>query len=654
MKLRLAENHLFDVILLQTQRPLQFSQDYSLELVIANPQQVALDEYLNHAVHVDYEDGMFHGVITGWQHQRGVVAQPIEHVEVSSPLALLRQQKRERVYPKCNLQRLVTQVLATAGVEVRLDWHCQASFEPEYFIQYQQTDFEFLQACLSLRGIYWYIDHQAPSLIVTDTWLEQQRHYLAYRRQHYLLADKNTVTNVVKQQQLLAENVMVADSNWLQPEKTFTAKEKNKTDTIGFGIQYCFAELDLSQHAASDMARIRQQSLDYRREIISATTQNLSIQLGDLVVIEQHPFSAFNQSYQVISINLTINNEHGQYYSPKRNATTGGELQLIPTTCQYRPPIEQPPQVQFVAATIIGHEDGTPWLDENGRYHIHYDFDQSQAKTMIADVPINQAYTGPDSGIHLPLAANTKVVIGAINGQLTRPVIIGVLPNKLAPGPVTNDNASQSLIKPHAKQQLLFDDKPQQQQLKIENVNLDQSIIMNNTKGKARFTIDAKQGGMQNKIKHNIQHIVTGNLTSKIQTDQQISVKGDTQITVEKNNLSIKTQQQLNVETHKELTMRSQNGNINLKSDTTKLNLNNNIHIYSDNGTLTLSINNGKLNLKTKELTTQAKKGNITLKTPKATLTLTKKGTVTINAHTLTIKAKKFSTNAQQLQHGTT
>ena len=67
-------------------------------------------------------------------------------------------------------------------------------------------------------------------------------------------------------------------------------------------------------------------------------------------------------------------------------------------------------------------------------------FDTTPPGERPASRPVRmiQNHVGEDYGTHFPLKPGVEVVIGFIDGDPDRPLIVGAVPNPIKPSPVTN------------------------------------------------------------------------------------------------------------------------------------------------------------------------------------------------------------------------
>jgi type VI secretion system secreted protein VgrG len=66
----------------------------------------------------------------------------------------------------------------------------------------------------------------------------------------------------------------------------------------------------------------------------------------------------------------------------------------------------------------------------------------------LSSLPIRmlQPHAGPHYGMHFPLKPGVEVMVGFVEGDPDRPVIVGAVPNPITPSPVTQANAIMNRI----------------------------------------------------------------------------------------------------------------------------------------------------------------------------------------------------------------
>jgi type VI secretion system secreted protein VgrG len=120
----------------------------------------------------------------------------------------------------------------------------------------------------------------------------------------------------------------------------------------------------------------------------------------------------------------------------------------------YRPPRRTPrPRIHGVVTGIVQPLPGADVgavarLDEHGRYvvQIHFDTAPPGGQKASHAVRMAQPYAGPNHGMHFPLRPGAEVLLGFVDGDPDRPIILGAVPNAIAPSPVAAANANTHRI----------------------------------------------------------------------------------------------------------------------------------------------------------------------------------------------------------------
>ena len=123
-------------------------------------------------------------------------------------------------------------------------------------------------------------------------------------------------------------------------------------------------------------------------------------------------------------------------------------FRAIPADRAFRPPRVTPkPRIAGLVTGIVdaGPIGGTPkyaQLDAQGRYTVRFLFDTTPPGERPASRPVRmiQNHAGENYGTHFPLKPGIEVVIGFIDGDPDRPLIVGAVPNPIKPSPVDNAN----------------------------------------------------------------------------------------------------------------------------------------------------------------------------------------------------------------------
>ena len=346
----------------------------------------------------------------------------------------------------------MAQVLAEHGVP--MESHLSASYPSrEYVVQYDETDFDFVNRMLEHWGIFFYFDHRPDGEVMVlgdgpSAFVELPDHAeVAFRPTAGAVEWSGHVNHLTRQHRVCTGNVTVVDYNWRTPNAQPTGGAP-ADEHAGHGTQTFYGEHVKDGGEAAVIARARAEALISGRETYRAQATVQGLQPGHRFQLDDHPSGALNQEYAVTRVDLSIH----------RGGAAGGEgrerahrMELIPYGAPWRPPRVTPkPRIEGLLPGLIdsGGGAGAP-IDELGRYKVVLPFDAVGAKGGAASrwIRMAQSSTGPGYGMHFPLRPGVEVAIAHTCGDPDRPIIVGAVPNANSVTPVTSAESMKSRIR---------------------------------------------------------------------------------------------------------------------------------------------------------------------------------------------------------------
>jgi type VI secretion system secreted protein VgrG len=130
-------------------------------------------------------------------------------------------------------------------------------------------------------------------------------------------------------------------------------------------------------------------------------------------------------------------------------------FRAIPADRTYRPPRVTPkPRISGLVTGIVDPGPAGPGakyaqIDEHGRYLVRFLFDTTPPgeRPVSRRVRMVQNHAGENYGTHFPLHPGVEVVVGFVDGDPDRPLIVGAVPNPMKPSPVTHAEAGLHRIR---------------------------------------------------------------------------------------------------------------------------------------------------------------------------------------------------------------
>ncbi len=117
-------------------------------------------------------------------------------------------------------------------------------------------------------------------------------------------------------------------------------------------------------------------------------------------------------------------------------------------------------------------------LDDMGRYHVQVGFDRSGRTDLGASHPVRmmQPHAGARYGMHFPLRPGTEVLLGFVDGNPDRPVIVGTAPNPRTWSPVDDDNHTQNVLRTGSNNELVIEDEIGNERIRLHTPHSNTTI----------------------------------------------------------------------------------------------------------------------------------------------------------------------------------
>ena len=236
-------------------------------------------------------------------------------------------------------------------------------------------------------------------------------------------------------------------------------------------MDYRYAENYKTLDEGDRLARLRQEALDWQRETFVARSDCRGLAPGMRFTLVGHDISALNGDYLVVEVEHKGDQRAGQGYGARNKGRTYENIVLlIRAGIPYRTPVTGSPKAPGIFSARVETTGGEyAYLDEQGRYHIRMPFDLSDMSEGEASHPcrLAQPYTGNKYGMHFPLHAGAEVAVVCSNGDLDRPVILGVLTNPETPNTTTAANHSQNTLRTWGGNELMMEDRHGQERVEL-------------------------------------------------------------------------------------------------------------------------------------------------------------------------------------------
>ena len=392
----------------------------------------------------DVERSRVHGIVLEADDLLDGAAHPTYRLRIAPRAALLGFVETLDVFLATTVPAIVERKLALNGLskpaDVELRLH-EAYPERELIVQYAETDLAFISRLTEHLGVSFFFEHKdgRDVIVLTDhphgfTALEAEP--LHYRR----TGGRDGAFRLERRLRMVPGSYWMRDYNYRLPQIDLTESFESALGHVGGVVE--FGANFKTPDEGRRLARVRAGERECQSDVYVGQSDDPALRAGSVITLEDAPDRAESRLLVV-----EVDHEATQVVFGEGGGERPYEnrFKAIPASMEYRPPRLTPkPKIHGLVTGII--EDPTHGsgeyaaLDAEGRYTVRFLFDTAPKGERRASHPVRmaQAHAGAGYGHHFPLKPGVEVVIGFVNGDPDRPVILGAVPNPLTPSPVTN------------------------------------------------------------------------------------------------------------------------------------------------------------------------------------------------------------------------
>jgi len=385
---------------------------------------------------------------------------------------LLTLGRASRIYQDTTVPDMVRLILESYGMQEGKQFNILVnrtakSPKREYIVQYQESDWDFIQRWLENEGFFYWFSHDAEGemLFIADenddaTEIDDPAK-VSYRERNNLSSGRlATIWDWQLHQRRIPARLALVDYNYRKPHVAVAVSQPVDAQR-GFGTVMVYGEHFKDNETGTAIATLRAERMRSERRIYSGTTDCSRFRVGHTFELENHYDTVNDRKYLITAIEHRVGQPlDSEGEAPLRYAAS---FECIPLDVAYRPERITPwPRIHgFIHAHVDSDSDGEyADIDADGRYRVRMPFDMSLKKGTAASrwIRMAQPYAGAGYGMHHPLHKGTEVVVGHVEGDPDRPVITNAIPNAHTVSPVTQANASQSVVQTASGIRVEFED----------------------------------------------------------------------------------------------------------------------------------------------------------------------------------------------------
>lgn len=385
-------------------------------------------------------------------------------------LWLLTLRKNYRVFQQQSLSDILASVFDDAGFSGNYTLGTLPSDERNYCVQYNETDFDFVQRLLAEQGIHYYFTHtsnshqlnlQDPGSPYEDASVDKLEYKASRTGEQQLIYQWRPKLKVhssaISSANYDYQTTQVVDSG--DTSSSHSIANSQKLTQYEFGTNSVKGDMsDLTSSVVKK--RLNQLQADYTSVEAESMVEELT--LATQFALSAHPDSAQLGSYAIEAIVHTI--EASEQSVNYRNRFICRDV----SSPSYPKFIAKPSINGLQTAVVIGGDTGQPQHDVNGRIKVQFHWDKVGGESPSCWIRVAQTMASSGLGMQFIPRVGDEVLVSFVNNDPDQPIVIGSVYNSNNLPPYSELNSSQSGIKTQLGEtanEIRFDDKKDNEQL---------------------------------------------------------------------------------------------------------------------------------------------------------------------------------------------
>lgn len=631
------------------------SQDYRFNFTLELTSTLDLSQVIGAAAYFEVSDNAdpvyIHGIITEATYLGSRVDGESYYISMNSMLFPLRHNLQNKVFLNKDAKQIVTDVLEVSQFNsAEFEFKTKNEYPVrEFTVQYNESDFDFIARLLAYEGIFYSFEQKAEGakIVFYDNISDVPAFELGelmYETQSGSTRSLQTIFSLNRQSKMLTDNVKFKDYNYRTPEASLEAVTSRSSSVTGQGTEYRYGENYKTLDDGDRIARLRQQALDWQREVYLAETDCRALIPGQKFTLTNHPNAALNGDYYIVG----IDHQGDQSGAQPIGARVAGmiyknTLTLVKAGIPYRTTLPEPRYQHGVFTAKVETTGGDyAYLDEQGRYRVRMPFDLSMMPDGQASHTVRQAQThsGMEYGMHFPLQAGTEVILTCVNGDLDRPVMLAALHNPDLPNLVTSANHSHNLLRSWGDNELLMEDRKGEERIDLFTRERKNSLKLDAKTTGHKIYLGTEEGEMEQYAAKTMLIESGDSQTVQSGNDHILTIENSHSLHTEKKQIEFKAKTDIRYKAGNNIFMRSETKNIEMQvGKDIVVDVNNNMSLEVRNKDLNIVCKNGNFEIKAaKAITVKGQGGgNITVSQAGGSVVIDTGGAITIAGNTVNI-----------------
>ncbi|EJL05507.1 type VI secretion system Vgr family protein [Pseudomonas fluorescens Q2-87] len=544
------------------------SQPYRFVVeLVSERSDLPLEELLHRQAYLAFDDqghgvhGQVYSVAQGDSGKRLTRYQ----IRLVPRLAYLRHRINQRIFQHLTVPGIVERILKDHGIQGdAFQFSLRGQYpEREYCVQYGESDLAFIERICAEVGIHYHFRHSPRGhlLVFGDDQTEFPRltESTLYLPGSGMVADEPAIKRLSVRLQARTSAVTRRDYDFRKPGLSLQANLDNQQQPVLEDYRYPgqFSDRDHGRHLTR--RALERHVADYR--LAEGDSDQRALVSGHFLPVHGHPRAQCNDLWL-----LTQVTHHGRQPQVLEETAPGGPdgfqgysntFMATPWQVFYRPPLhhQKPAAHGYQLAVVTGPVDSEIHCDEFGRVKVQLIWDRdgkrdehSSCWLRVASGWAHDRY----GGVMIP-RVGMEVLVGFIDGDVDKPVVVGCLPNGANPPPLDLPaDKTRSILRSQSSpggggyNELRIEDRQGAEEIYLRaQRNWTQHVLHD-----LRVQVDHERsivvtGTARHELKADEQRITHGRRQAEVRQDDHLLVTGERHIRV--NSQAVSASQQFHV-----------------------------------------------------------------------------------------------------------
>ncbi|MCM2460002.1 type VI secretion system tip protein VgrG [Pseudomonas sp. CG7] len=427
------------------------SQPYRFDLeLVSERSDLALEELLHRQAFLGFDDrdGGIHGQL--YSVAQGDSGKRLTRYQVTlvPRLAYLRHRINQRIFQHLSVPAIVAQVLKDHGILAGAYEFTLAGQYPEreYCVQYGESDLAFIERICAEVGIHYHFRHRPDGHLLVfgddQTVFPCLPESTLYLPDSGMAADAPAIKRLAVRIQTHTTAVTLRDYDFRKPGVTLQAELYNRQRPVLEDYRYPggFCDRDDGKHLTR--RALERHGADYR--VAQGDSDDSAFVSGHFMRIKDHPREQWNDLWLLTQIN-----HHGRQpqvleetvsSSPDEFHGYRNTFLATPWDVCFRPSLqhEKPHAHGYQSAVVTGPQGSEIHCDEFGRVKVQLVWDRHGQRDEHSSCWLRVAagWAHDRYGAVMIPRVGMEVLVGFIDGDVDKPLVVGCLPNGANPVPL--------------------------------------------------------------------------------------------------------------------------------------------------------------------------------------------------------------------------